>query len=221
VDEAADEARALDQGLAGGAPGLLPRRRRGRGSRSPARGAAGEPAAPGAPGAAPPAPAPLPAPQADENDAAVLDARWAEMLRQRGAAKPAAAPPRAGKRARTQAPAAPAPAAAPAPSPPAEAAGAAAGPRPAAAAPAAAPAAARPLRLVGAEREAALLAPLQALWEHREGAADASAALVAALQAEGFPGHRGAWAADLARAAGAQGKPGLALRLAGLVAGPA
>jgi len=217
VDEAADEARALDQGLAGGAPGLLPRRRRGRGSRSPARGAAGEPAAPGAPGAAPPAPAPLPAPQADENDAAVLDARWAEMLRQRGAAKPAAAPPRAGKRARTQAPAAPAPAAAPAPSPPAEAIG----PRPAAAAPAAAPAAARPLRLVGAEREAALLAPLQALWEHREGAADASAALVAALQAEGFPGHRGAWAADLARAAGAQGKPGLALRLAGLVAGPA
>ena len=60
VDEAADEARALDQGFAGGGTSLLPRRTRERGSRSPAHGAphalrAGAPAAP---------PVPIPAPQA-------------------------------------------------------------------------------------------------------------------------------------------------------------
>ncbi|KAK9838522.1 hypothetical protein WJX81_005008 [Elliptochloris bilobata] len=78
VDEAADEARALDQGFAGGSPGLLPRRTRHRGSRGALRASTAGPHA-GAP-AAPPAP--IPAPQADENDAALLDARWAEMLRQ-------------------------------------------------------------------------------------------------------------------------------------------
>lgn len=60
MDEAADEARALDQGFAGGNPGLLPRRTRERGSRSPARGAphALRASAPTAP------PVPIPAPQA-------------------------------------------------------------------------------------------------------------------------------------------------------------
>ena len=160
--------------------------------------------------------------QADEHDAAVLDARWAEMLQQRGAAKPARVNARTGKRPRSE----PASAAATAASPErpaaeeAEVSGGsvqAGGP---AAVPMAAPAA-RPLRLVGVEQEAALLAPLHALWAHREGVVDMSDAVAAAVEAGHFPGDRCLWATDLQRMAGRQKQQSVALRLAALVSSPA
>lgn len=81
--------------------------------------------------------------------------------------------------------------------------------------------AARPLRLVGVEQEAALLAPLHALWAHREGVVDTSDAVAAAVEAGHFPGDRCLWAADLQRIAGMQKKRTVALRLAALVSSPA
>lgn len=160
--------------------------------------------------------------QADERDAAVLDARWAEMLQQRGAAKPARVNMRAGKRPRSEPPSAATPAALPE-RPAADEAEVSISPVQAggpAAVPRAAPAA-RPLRLVGVEQEAALLAPLHALWAHREGVVDMSDAVAAAVEAGHFPGERCLWAADLQRMAGMQKKRTVALRLAALVSSPA
>ncbi len=156
--------------------------------------------------------------QADENDAAVLDARWAEMLRQRGTAKPVQPASRSGKRARSDTPASAA-ASAPAKRPTvAEADAVARGVQPPPSAPAARAAPrARPLLLVSAEAEDALLAPLQALSAHREGVMDMSAAVVAALAAAAFQGDRCRWAADLHHMAAAQNKPAVASCLAGVV----
>lgn len=143
------------------------------------------------------------------------------MLQQRGAAKPARANMRTGKRPRSEGPPASTTAASPE-RPAAEEAEAAGGPVQAggpAAVPGAVPAA-RPLRLVGMEQEAALLAPLHALWAHREGAVDMCDAVAAALEADRFPGDRCLWAADLQRMAGMQNKPTVALRMAALVSSP-
>ena len=140
------------------------------------------------------------------------------MLQQRGTAKPARASFRTGKRPRSDSSSAAA-TAAPPERPAAEEAEAAAdlsqasGP---AAAPRAVPAC-RPLRLVGVEQGSALLAPLHALWAHREGVVDMSDAVAAAIEAECFPGDRCQWAADLQLMAGVQQKQAVALRLAALV----